>query len=130
MSISNFSNYIVISGKGIVICKAILVSPSTSMKSIEQLRPSTPRQTSALELLVFYCFRILLVYPCPLYYGMLILSCAHGACPTPPGTVLYGTEVKYCIYSLCWTYLTMSGLQFTSFLQCELDDGSMYELMT
>jgi len=39
--------------------------------------------TSALELLAFYCFRILLVYPCPLYYGMLILSRAHGACPTP-----------------------------------------------
>ena len=30
MSISNFSNYIVISGKGIAICKAILVPPSTS----------------------------------------------------------------------------------------------------
>jgi len=52
--------------------------------SIEQLRPSALRQTSALELLVFYGFHILLVYPCPLYYGMLILSCAHGACPTPP----------------------------------------------
>jgi len=31
MSISNFSNYIVISGKGIAICKAILVSPSTML---------------------------------------------------------------------------------------------------
>jgi len=51
-------------------------------KSIEQLCPSVPRQTSALELLVLYCFRILLVYPCPLYYGMLILPLAHGACPT------------------------------------------------
>jgi len=50
-------------------------------KSIEQLRPSVPRQTSALDPLVFYCFRILLVYPCALYYGMLILSRAHGACP-------------------------------------------------
>jgi len=40
-------------------------------KSIEQLRPSVPRQTSALELLVVYCFRTLLLYPCPLYYGML-----------------------------------------------------------
>ena len=57
-------------------------------KSIEQLRPSAPRQTSALELLVFYCFRILLVYPGPLYYGMLILSRAHGACPTPPAPSL------------------------------------------
>ena len=53
-------------------------------KSIEQLLPSAPRQTSALELLVVYCFRILLVYPCALYYGMLILSRAHGACPNPP----------------------------------------------
>jgi len=51
-------------------------------KSIEQLRPSVPQQTSALELLVFYRFRILLVYPCALYYRMLILSRAHGACPT------------------------------------------------
>ena len=32
----------------------------------------------------FYCFRILLVYPSALYYGMLILSRARGACPTPP----------------------------------------------
>jgi len=31
MSISNFSNYIVMSGKGITICKAILVSSSTSV---------------------------------------------------------------------------------------------------
>ena len=60
--------------------------------SIEQLRPSA----NALELLVVYCFRILLVYHCPLYYGMLILSPAHGACPTPSGLgaaclfVLYG----------------------------------------
>ena len=30
MSISNFSNYIVICRKGIVICKAILVSPSSN----------------------------------------------------------------------------------------------------
>ena len=43
-------------------------------KSIEQLRPSEPQQTSALELLEVYCFCILLVYPCALYYGMLILS--------------------------------------------------------
>jgi len=57
---------------------------TSGKKSIEQLRSSVPRQTSALELLVFYCFRILLVYPCSLYYGMLILSRAHGACPTPP----------------------------------------------
>ena len=58
---------------------------ASGKKSIEQLRPSAPRQTSALELLEVYCFRILLVYPCALYYGMLILSRAHGACPTPPG---------------------------------------------
>ena len=56
---------------------------ASGKKSIEQLRPSTPQQTSALELLVFYCFRILLVYPCPLYSGMLILSRVHRACPTP-----------------------------------------------
>ena len=57
---------------------------ASGKKSIEQLRPSAPRQTSALELLVVYCFRILLVYPCALYYGMLILSRVRGACPTPP----------------------------------------------
>ena len=59
---------------------------ASDKKSIEQLRPSAPRQTSALELLVVYCFRILLVYSCTLYYGMLILSRAHGICPTgtPP----------------------------------------------
>ena len=55
---------------------------ASGKKSIEQLRPSAPRQTSALELLVVYCFHILLVYPCALYYGMLILSRALGACPT------------------------------------------------
>ena len=60
---------------------------ASGKKSIEQLRPTTPRQTSALELLVVYCFSILLVYPCALYYGMLILSRVHGACPTPlPGS--------------------------------------------
>ena len=57
---------------------------ASGKKSTEQLRPSAPRQTSALELLVVYCFRILLVYPCALYHGMLILSRALGACPTPP----------------------------------------------
>jgi len=46
---------------------------ASGKKSIERLRPSAPRQTSALELLVVYCFRILIVYPC---------ACA---CPTPPG---------------------------------------------
>jgi len=56
---------------------------ASGKKPIEQLRPSAPRQSSALELLVVYCFRILLVYPCALYYGMLNLSRAHGACPTP-----------------------------------------------
>ena len=63
-------------------------------KSTEQLRPSAPPQTSALELLVFYCFRILLVYPCPLYYGMLILSCVHGACPTPLTENSYAEGVR------------------------------------
>jgi len=58
---------------------------ASGKKSIERLRPSAPRQTSALELLVVYCFRILIVYPCALYYGMLILSRVLGACPTPPG---------------------------------------------
>ena len=62
---------------------------ASGKKSIEQLRPSAPRQTSALELLVVYCFRILLVYPCALYYGMLILSRALGACPTPPGSSMF-----------------------------------------
>ena len=57
---------------------------ASGKKSVEQLRPSTPPQTSALELLVVYCFHILLVYPCALYYGMLILSRAHEACLTLP----------------------------------------------
>ena len=61
---------------------------TSGKKSVEQLRPSAPWQTSALELLVFCCFRLLLVYPCALIYGMLILLCAHGTCPTPPGLVL------------------------------------------
>ena len=43
---------------------------ASGKRSIEQLCPSVPQQTSALELLVVYCFRILLVYPCALYYGM------------------------------------------------------------
>jgi len=57
---------------------------ASGKKSIEQLRHSAPRQTSALELLEVYSFRILLVYLCALYNGMLILSRALGACPTPP----------------------------------------------
>jgi len=61
---------------------------ASGKKSIEQLRTSAPRQTSALELLEVYCFHILLVYPCALSYGMLILSRALGACPTPPGYAL------------------------------------------
>jgi len=56
---------------------------ASGKKSIEQLCPSAPRQTSTLELLVVYCFHILLVYPCALFYGMLILSHVLGACPTP-----------------------------------------------
>ena len=67
---------------------------ASGKKSIEQLRPSAPRQTSALELLEVYCFRILLVYPCALYYGMLILSRAHGACPTPPGRTHRATDAR------------------------------------
>jgi len=51
---------------------------ASGKKSIERLRPSTPQQTSALELLLFYNFRILLVYPCALY--LLILPRAHRAC--------------------------------------------------
>jgi len=61
---------------------------ASGKKSIEQLRLSAPRQSSGLELLVVYCFRILLVYLCALYYGMLILSRALGACPTPPGSAV------------------------------------------
>jgi len=57
---------------------------ASGKKTIEQLCPSVPQQTSALELLVAYRLRILLVYSCALYYGMLILSRAHVACPTPP----------------------------------------------
>ena len=36
---------------------------ASDKKSIEQLRPTTPQKISTLELLVFYCFHILLVYP-------------------------------------------------------------------
>ena len=61
---------------------------ASGKKSIEQLRPSALWQTAALELLVFYCFRTLLVYPCPLYYGMLILSRAHGAYSYPPAVLI------------------------------------------
>ena len=66
----------------------LLMCVASGKKSIEQLRPSAPRQTSALELLEAYSFRILLVYRCALYYGMLILSRALGACPTPPGLMI------------------------------------------
>ena len=58
---------------------------------IEQLHPNTPWQTSALELLVFYGFCIILVYPCALYYRMLILSRAHGACLTRPACTVHAT---------------------------------------
>jgi len=58
---------------------------ASGKKSLAQRRPSAPRQTSALAQLEVNCFRLLLVHPCELYYGMLILSRAHGACPTPPG---------------------------------------------
>ena len=47
-----------------------------SGKSIEQRAPANFSTKPAL-----HCFRILLVYPCALYYGMLILSRAYGACP-------------------------------------------------
>ena len=53
MSISNFSNYIVICRKGIAICKAILVSPSSSMKLLISVVTCTSN-CSATHL--SYCF--------------------------------------------------------------------------
>ena len=73
-------------------------------KSIEQLRPSAPWQTSALELLVVYCFHILLVYPCALYYGILFLSRAHGSCPTPPGQEVSSAVEVYTVHVINITY--------------------------
>jgi len=67
---------------------------ASGKKLVEQLCPSTPWKTSALELLVFYYFRRLLVYPCALYFGMLILSHAHGACPTPSPPSHFGHAWK------------------------------------
>jgi len=60
---------------------------ASGKKSTEQLCPSAPRQISALELLLFSNFRLLLVYIAyiRLYYGMLILPRAYRACPTPLG---------------------------------------------
>ena len=75
---------------------------ASAKKSIELLRPSAPRQTSALELLVVYCIRILLAYLCALYYGMLILSFAHGACPTPPAK--YREPRTSTVSSICLTW--------------------------
>ena len=69
---------------------------ASGKKSIEQLRPSAPQQTSALELLVVYCFRILLVYLCTLYYGML--SCALGACRTPLCRDCVTLNSLVCVY--------------------------------
>ena len=97
---------------------------ASGKKSIEQLRPSAPRQTSARELLVVYCFRILLVYPCALYHGMLILSRALGACPTP----LLGSQCV-CYHAgpiaawigsaiLCWIVWT-TGLN-SQYTHCNL----------
>ena len=85
---------------------------ASGKKSIEQLRPSAPRQTSALELLVVHCFRILRVYPCALYYGMLILSHALGACPTPPGSYQH-FQVRNCYFkvqSTCVYFRVTSGM--------------------
>jgi len=45
---------------------------ASGIKSVEQPHPSTPWQTSALEMLVFCCFCILLVFPSALFYAMLI----------------------------------------------------------
>ena len=45
---------------------------ASGIKSVEQPHPSTPWQTSVLELLVFCYFCILLVYPGALFYAMLI----------------------------------------------------------
>jgi len=92
---------------------------ASGKKSIEQLRPSAPRQTSALELLVVYCFRILLVYPCALYYGMLILSSALGACPTPPGSNLPQAFPNYLI-SLCFIRISMVDNIHVQCVQCIL----------
>ena len=63
---------------------------ASGKKSIEQLHPSAPQQTSALELLVVYCFCILLVYPCALYYEMLIYHVRMELVlpPSLPGTYL------------------------------------------
>ena len=82
---------------------------ASGKKSIEQLRPSVPRQTLALELLVVYCFCILLAYPCALYYGMLILSRAHGACPTP-------LDVSYqqWICLTLWSHCSISSHELTA----------------
>ena len=63
---------------------AALPTISANADTTQVNRATAPGQTSALELLVFCCFRVLLVYPSALYYGMLILSRARGACPTPP----------------------------------------------
>jgi len=88
---------------------------ASGKKSIEQLHPSAPRQTSALELLEVYSFRILLVYRCALYYGMLILSCALGACPTPLGVsmnklhAVLPPRTEWDIKS-CWVSMTSQWL--------------------
>jgi len=79
-------------------------------KSIEQLCPSTRQQTSALELLVVYCFRVLLVYPCALYYGMLILSRAHGTCPPP--------LIGMCVLKFCTTAYTFSSILILHMFVC------------
>ena len=50
---------------------------STPLKYLASPKKSighVPQHTTALELLVFCFFRILLVYPCALYYGMLIIG--------------------------------------------------------
>jgi len=64
--------------------------------SIEQLGPSAPRQTSALELLVFYCFRILLEYPCSLW-NVNFITCAWSLSYPPWGS----TFVTVMTYFMC-----------------------------
>ena len=58
---------------------------ASGKKSIEQLCPSTPRQNSALELLLFCYFRILLVYHHALYlWNVNFTMCARSLSYPPP----------------------------------------------
>jgi len=76
---------------------------ASGKKSIEQLCPSVPWQTSALELLLFCNFRILLYIT--VHYGMLILPRAHEACLTPSeqwGTWEQGWDSISVNMFICW----------------------------